>query len=75
MNASAATSLLPVPGPYLLLREESYGEAGRFYDNGRHQNGIVYIGYEPDRVKRIYGATGKTAPEAHPSGRLLDIYV
>jgi len=49
-------------------------EASSWRDGSRWGNGIVYVGVEANRTKRIYCASGIPKEDVPPPGQLIDLY-
>ena len=48
---------------------------GHFDTHERHRDGIVYVGYESNRIKGEYLPSGKIARSSSTLGKLVNIYV
>ncbi|MBW2024256.1 MAG: hypothetical protein JRI90_02475 [Deltaproteobacteria bacterium] len=75
MNMHSPTALValhPIPWP---SSWDTYERAHQFHDKGEWKNGVVYVGVEANRTKRLYSASGLPEEEVCPMGQLIDIYV
>ena len=50
-------------------------EASRSRDGSKWGNGIVYVGVEANRTKRVYSASGIAKEDVPALGQLIDMYV
>ena len=75
MTSEPVTALVPmVPMPFAV--EVDTGRAGHgFAHTGREAHRVLYVGYESERDRAIYGATGRVERPLRARGRLLDLYV
>ncbi len=53
----------------------THPEANSFREREKRGNGIVYVGIEANRTRRIYTATGIPTESPTALGQVIDIYV
>ncbi len=71
-STTALVATTPVPWP---SNWSAHHEADSSRDEQRRGNGIVYVGVEANRTRRIYSASGAPAEGTMALGQLIDIYV
>jgi hypothetical protein len=75
MNIDSMKALIPVSALTTALLSGGDGNWDGLKSDGGRGNGIVYVGYETDRVKAVYSATGRTKTKSPGLGRIIDMYV
>jgi hypothetical protein len=75
MVIQTGTSLIPVSAFPAPVASVGLSSPGPFSQERNGHNGIVYMGYEPGRVKSTYSGKGEIVQTKPASGRLVDIYV
>lgn len=77
MHASVGTirALVPLYTIPPSLPIQRGDEQGRFGTYERRRDGIVYVGYESNRIKGEYLPSGKMIKRFSGPGKLIDIYV
>ncbi|MFZ0448736.1 MAG: hypothetical protein WAL98_05785 [Desulfatiglandaceae bacterium] len=73
-NISTTRALVPIYAIPPALPIQGHETQGRLNGSERRKDGVVFIGREFNRVKALYGSSGRMEKATWRTGNLIDIH-